>query len=208
MKIVWEIVAVIFSISLFIVVFFSIYMYNQSKNDFINSFKYSSTREIIQAENTIEIFFESLKENVKLLSILPELIEIDEDFTSFLISDLEGKKTLPVYDSDIEKNLLSRFEDFLQTHSKTTMVYFGTKWGGYIEYPIIPIGSDYDPRIRPWYLKAMENPGEVSLTDPYITLFSENPQIGAVVTVNDKDNNIIGVQGINICPFWILNTGG
>ena len=45
--------------------------------------------------------------------------------------------------------------------------------------------ADYDPVIRPWYTKPMENPGEVTILDPYVDMQSGNVMLALGKTLCD-----------------------
>ena len=49
---------------------------------------------------------------------------------------------------------------------KFTYTYFGNIYGSLREYPSVGVDgicSDYDPRVRPWYLRATTGPKNVIL---------------------------------------------
>ena len=56
----------------------------------------------------------------------------------------------------------------------------------------------YDPRERPWYILAKEHPGEVSVTDPYPAVTTDDVNIGIVTPLQDENGTIYGVVGADI----------
>lgn len=55
----------------------------------------------------------------------------------------------------------------------------------------------YDPRTRPWYVKAGDAGGSV-WTEPYIFFSSQKPGITVAAPVTDEDGGIKGVVGVDI----------
>ncbi|TFG80201.1 MAG: hypothetical protein E4H20_11235 [Spirochaetales bacterium] len=84
-------------------------------------------------------------------------------------------------------------------------IYLGTadgrmyEWGsgeGFIDNtPTFP--PDYDPRIRPWYLKGIENDG-FSISEPYRYASIDALGITCVLPVFGGDGILIGVLGLDI----------
>ena len=62
----------------------------------------------------------------------------------------------------IETSMLKHQEDYRLTHGKVNNLYFATKWGGFLTARPTPLSDkarqSYDPRKRPWYKKAVQNP--------------------------------------------------
>lgn len=57
--------------------------------------------------------------------------------------------------------------------------------------------DDYDPRTRPWYNAALENPGEIAWAEPYVFFTSRELGITAS-TVIERDGKVLGVVGADI----------
>lgn len=55
----------------------------------------------------------------------------------------------------------------------------------------------YDPRDRIWFNKALNN-GALSWTDPYVFFSSRKPGITSSMPVYDKNNQLIGVVGVDV----------
>ncbi|XP_070564127.1 VWFA and cache domain-containing protein 1-like [Ptychodera flava] len=49
----------------------------------------------------------------------------------------------------------------------TVMRYIGTEDGVFRQYPGLVINKYYDPTVRPWYLRAKNNKGQITLSAPY-----------------------------------------
>lgn len=57
--------------------------------------------------------------------------------------------------------------------------------------------ESYDPRDRIWFNKALDN-GALSWTDPYVFFSSRKPGITSSMPVYDKDEQLIGVIGVDV----------
>lgn len=64
--------------------------------------------------------------------------------------------------------------------------------------------ADYDPRVRPWYLKA-QSEGKTSFTTPYIDLVTMELVI-ALVTPLEEDGRFIGVMGADTVLDSLVET--
>lgn len=89
------------------------------------------------------------------------------------------------------------FASYLEKHDDVVSLYIGTLEGKMIDPTWDDIPSDYDPRVRPWYIPVAENL-EPSITIPY---FDEEAN-GIVVSlshpiVDDKDR-FVGVISMDI----------
>lgn len=84
-------------------------------------------------------------------------------------------------------------------------IYLGTEdgrmyeWGvgpEFIDYtPTFPPG--YDPRVRPWYITALEKKG-FAVSEPYRYASVDADGITCVLPVRDSEDNLIGVLGLDI----------
>lgn len=57
--------------------------------------------------------------------------------------------------------------------------------------------DNYDPRLRPWYIKATKKNG-IAWTDPYIFFTSKKPGITIAGPVNSKTGKMLGIVGVDI----------
>ena len=58
--------------------------------------------------------------------------------------------------------------------------------------------TKYDPRTRPWYILAKENPGKAVRTTPYTSVTSLDVNIGVVTALLDEQGQVYGAVGIDI----------
>ncbi|MBS5886105.1 MAG: methyl-accepting chemotaxis protein [Clostridium sp.] len=89
------------------------------------------------------------------------------------------------------------FEKTLQSYTKVNddvvSAYIGSEDGKFLLSPYEDMGSDYDPRNREWYKKAINNPSEVIMSEPYEDALNKR----IVVTYSRAVFNDIGeLQGV------------
>ncbi|MCL7747558.1 methyl-accepting chemotaxis protein [Halalkalibacter alkaliphilus] len=92
-------------------------------------------------------------------------------------------------------------EDFLifnEQNENIAVSYLGTNQGEFYAEPFIDVGSDYDPRVRPWYEQASANPGEVIWTEPYLDASSGEYTVTVAKAVIGSSNSILGVIGFDL----------
>ena len=169
-------------------------MKNQLKNDYINS----TTHEIKQVDTTISTFFDTIKENTKMMSQNSLVKKADNTITDYLNNTDDQAKMTPSKNGGLESEIYNEFLMYANTHPRATYVYMGTEDGGYIQWPETAIMKNYDPRKRPFYLSALEKIGEVNVSDPYYFSADQTYGISVVTTVNNEKGDQIGVMGIDV----------
>ncbi|RFU61129.1 methyl-accepting chemotaxis protein [Peribacillus glennii] len=158
----------------------------------------SSEREINQVDNAISMYFESIRENAQLLATNPAVLNADKGVTSY--KNATGGDSIdmtPSRNGKKEKEVFEVFSQFGKTHPNAAYVYMGTVDGGYIQYPEGPTTPGFDPRERPWYTTAMEEPGRVKLTSAYAATGQDGIIVSNVVTI-EQDGKQKGVLGLDV----------
>jgi len=173
------------------------YMYNSLKNDV-----YSNTKsQMLLIDDNFYNIIKQLKEDTELLGNSDEIKKTDQSISAlFNIPNIESNPKYSKQSLGIERTIYNELENYGITHPRTTYVYVGTKWGGYVQWPDGLSASKFDPRERPWYSPALEKPNEVVISNPYISAIdnSNNVIISASTTIKDTSENIVGVMGIDI----------
>ncbi len=77
----------------------------------------------------------------------------------------------------------------------TTLEYLDSAGG--IADEEVDLADTYDPRTRPWYLEASDDPAELAWTDPYVFFTSGQLGITAAQAVT-RDGEVVGVVGADI----------
>lgn len=141
-------------------------------------------------------FFEEVSNDIRQLLLDEDITNPDDTgFTRFL----NVSETTFVY--SIGKNesvIIDKLNDFRLTHPYVNSVYMGRESGAFVRSHPRPRPTEYDPRTRPWYILAMEHPGQVMRTDPYQSVTSPDVNIGIVSAITDKNKTPYGVVGADI----------
>ena len=150
------------------------------------------THSLAQAEKTSLLILNS--SDAQLNQIFQEI--------EALVSSLSQVRTVRKVDVKAMAELF--ITNVMVRHEYIRALYLGTtsgemyEWGvgeGFIDHvPTFP--PDYDPRVRPWYHRAVEE-GGYALTDPYVFASVEALGITAVHPVYDGER-FIGVLGLDL----------
>lgn len=180
-------------IPVFVISSFAIY---KAREAALNNFRDSSTNEIKQIDNAFSIFFQGIAENVAYLADHPLVKDESFNITNFL----EGPGSFQSYvdTGGKEAELFKLYEKFGETHPGLAYVYGGRTDGGYMAWPLATPTSPYDPRSRPWYKKAMEDPSKVGRTNAYYWADDDSTYVGTVKAVTNDRGNVIGVQAMDV----------
>lgn len=196
MKIFIYFVAIILITSIPISLFTYNYMYNLLKDDL-----YANTEsQMVQIDNTISNEIKRLKEDIRFIATSANIKKADESILALSnVPDIElnGKysKQIP----GIESTIYNYLEGYGTTHTQTTYVYLGTKWGGYTRWPDGIRSSTFDPRLRPWYSLALDNPDQSMITAPYVSAVDTSKLLITVSNaVKNESGEIVGAVGIDV----------
>jgi PAS domain S-box-containing protein len=119
----------------------------------------------------------------------------DENFTSFLNAD---ENTFQYDYGELEQHIISIFNGYRTTHPYVHSVYMGRENGSFVRSHPRDKPTRYDPRTRPWYTVAKENPGVVVQTPPFRSVTSPDISIGFVKALVDAAGAVYGVVGTSI----------
>lgn len=154
----------------------------------------SADEGVRKAGGTIEMFLSGVMYNITDLTTLPENSQIHEDMTTFTRPDghLNG---LVHPDDTLGTRLSDLYSRILNNHGAYVDVYLGTEYGGFISGSDIPLPEGFDPRVRPWYEKAVAVE-EATVSDVYQSTTGD-----AVFTVCKSvrhDGRVVGVAGVDV----------
>jgi signal transduction histidine kinase len=119
----------------------------------------------------------------------------DRHFTNFLGAD---EKTFQYNIKPLEQKIIDIFNNYRMTHRYVNSVYMGRENGSFVRSHKRAIPSRYDPRDRPWYILAKQNPRDVMITDAYPSVTTPDVNIGIVKALVDENGLFYGVVGIDI----------
>ncbi|WP_321812284.1 MULTISPECIES: methyl-accepting chemotaxis protein [unclassified Burkholderia] len=157
----------------------------------VNAFVTSSLGRISQADQTLDGTFNEIEQNLTFLSTSPEVLSADQSLTDYLT---HGEMTADGH-GPVETSIFKLFKRFGESHSSIRYVIMGTKWGGFVQWPIENFASgSYDPRVRPWYKLATASPETVVRPAPYLSVGSTGGiSISFARLVKDPQGGILGV---------------
>ncbi|WP_035996013.1 methyl-accepting chemotaxis protein [Paraburkholderia caribensis] len=174
----------------------------------VDEFEQSSHARIVQADESLDVSFKEVEQNLTYLTQTAQLKAADQSITDYLN---HGGQMTPDKNGEIEKSIFAMLKQFGDTHPNMRYLDIGTHWGGYVQWPIESLnGEHYDPRVRPWYQLAMTAPDRVVRPAPYLSAAGSG---GAIIpfarVVKDGKDEILGVlEGdISLDDFARLTSG-
>ena len=119
----------------------------------------------------------------------------DEEFTNFTEANAD---TFQYSIGELEQRIIDILNDYRKTHRYVNSVYMGRENGSFVRSHKRAKPTQYDPRERPWYKLAMENPGSVMRTAPYRSVTTPDVNVGIVTTLIDESGQVYGVLGMDV----------
>nr|WP_295971236.1 methyl-accepting chemotaxis protein [uncultured Bacillus sp.] len=148
------------------------------------------------AEAVKEQIIAGIDENISLLNttidntIQPKIKDVDY-FSETITSQL--------FQEENNQAIRAIFSQYDKSHEEAQSIYVGTETGLFIQEPKVKMADNYDPRKRDWYIKAMENKGEVVVSDPYVSAGTDD----MVITISKMTKDGSGVTAVNIYLSYI-----
>jgi diguanylate cyclase (GGDEF)-like protein len=134
-----------------------------------------------------------MKEEVTFLASLDLIKNANHNLNNYTDYNSDTFKYL---ENDTEKSIEDYFHALKDSHKSTNFIFLGTENGGYMEYPRFTPSDGYDPRVRPWYIDAINHEG-ITISDPYITKISNEMVVSFTKRIENK-GAVIGVVGISV----------
>ena len=163
-------------------------MYNNIYNDFQNQlthidFALSSVIKGVESDLAAIVAADSVRS------------QNDKDFTNFTNAD---PATFQYNIGDEEQAIINIFNNYRITHPYVNSVYMGRENGSFVRSHKRHRPTQYDPRLRPWYILGKENPGKILITDPYRSVTTPDINVAIVTALLDNHGKVFGVTGIDI----------
>ncbi|MDB9822772.1 GAF domain-containing protein [Deltaproteobacteria bacterium] len=152
--------------------------------------------QLIHIDFALTGFFKQVESDLKNI-VITDLVRTrdDGDFTNFL----EAEESAFEYEiGETEQGIINIFNNYKESHAYVNSVYMGRENGSFVRSHKRALPTRYDPRTRPWYVLARENPGKVIKTYPYRSVTTNDVNIGIVTTLIDEQNQVYGVVGMDI----------
>lgn len=80
----------------------------------------------------------------------------------------------------------TKLQMYHKLHPEVSELYIGTESGAMIMATDTKLPSDFDPRKRPWYQKAMATPDQAVISDPYVDVATGNVVVGIAKALPDR----------------------
>ena len=153
----------------------------------------SSSREIHQIGNAMNLFFQGIAQNVELLAMQPEVIS-----TGVNLNKYQEVHTQSVPLGEQDQRVMDMLDRLGKSHPDYAYISYGVGDGGHVSWPAGQVLSNYDPRQRPWYQLAIANPGKTVRTSPYYWAGDDTVLISTVRTVTNQLGHTGGVINIDV----------
>ncbi|MCD6552126.1 HD domain-containing phosphohydrolase [Thermotoga sp.] len=121
------------------------------------------------------------------------VIDHYEDALNFLADhpeDFKNSRTI----LEVLKSIHEHFGDYI------AYPIFATPEGEYFIFPFYNLPADYDPRERPWYRAAVENPYSAVISPLFTHKILGFVTFAMSRAILDENGNLLGVLGIDIVP--------
>ena len=156
----------------------------------VDDFARSSQTRISQADESLDGTFKEVEQNLNYLAQTAQVRSADESLTTYLE---RGGMMTPDANGPVERSIFALLKQFGDTHPNMRYLDVGTRWGGYVQWPIERINDHYDPRVRPWYQLAMTATDRVVRPAPYLSAAGSG---GAIIpfarAIKGPNGDIIG----------------
>ncbi len=151
---------------------------------------------LICSEFSLRTFLDTAKHEVETLASA-ELVRTrqDESFTNFVQADPD---TFAYNIGPLERRIINLFARYRSNLPYINSVYMGRENGSFVRSHLRALPTQYDPRERPWYRLAKENPGRVMRTPPYSSVTTKDVNIGLVKALTDESGQVYGVVGMDV----------
>ena len=112
-----------------------------------------------------------------------------------LLAITENLETL---DDSKRRHMFVAFKDLLG--GAVTSVFMGFADGKFIRAKTTLLPKDYDPRKRPWYLDALQQPPGVldGITAPYLDASTKHPTLTIYHKVLNNSGALVGILGVDV----------
>ncbi|MDD5622750.1 MAG: ATP-binding protein [Actinomycetota bacterium] len=188
---------------LFIIIIASAILTFSLRNDMFRMVRTDYEGQLKHMDITVNNFLGEAHNDVETLSSL-EIVRTrgDSEFTSFLNADEE---TFQYNIGETEEEIIDIFNNFRINHPYINSVYMGRENGSFVRSHKRTAPTKYDPRERPWYVLAKENPSEVVRTEPYRSITTPDINIGVEKALVDENGKVFGVVGMDITLEGLSN---
>jgi len=152
--------------------------------------------ELFHISGKVGALIEETMRDIDLLSSVPAVLDRDDaGFTSFIGAD---ERTFSYRQGPAELGIVALFAAYRASHPGVSAVYMGRENGTFVRSHPRTSPTDYDPRLRPWYMAALASPDRTVVTEPYASVTNDDINIGVVRALTDGTGAPFGVLGIDL----------
>jgi len=159
---------------------------NDARDDFIDS----SNRQIRLVDTAMQLYFESIRQNIDYLVSQPLLRNADGSLKNYSSANSPG-----IAQGALDKQIFDFYAHLANSNSAYSNIIFGNNCGGFVSWPDNPSRANYDPRERPWYKAALSSPGKTLCTDTYYYAHKVGASFAGLI-VRPIRSVVSGLQGI------------
>ena len=158
---------------------------------FVANFQVSSEAQLERMNAFVESFFGTAISSSELLSQSPLLLDNLPTITGYTHTTTDYKpigKDLPPSEREL-------YEEFMRMHEHFpaySLIYVGSKNGGFTQAPDDTLTAGYNPPERGWYVDAVKA-GKTIITEAYV---SDNGEVVTTVATPIRENRGSGVAGV------------
>ncbi len=152
--------------------------------------------QLAQIDITLSNFLRDVEADVATLAADPVVrTREDHEFTNFLQADAA---TFVYRIGAVEQAIIDTFLRYQERHPYANSVYMGRENGAFVRSHQRAAATQYDPRLRPWYQLAANQPDLVIRTAPYRSVTTDDINLGIAKALVDDQNAIFGVVGVDV----------
>jgi methyl-accepting chemotaxis protein len=176
---------------------------SETKQKLKESFIQSTTREIKQVNNTINLYFKEMRKSCKILALNPTMEEAAELYTwrsklnksRDMMTIREKNKMKQLENGSIKSGVRQVFLRFMKSNPDLAYVQLTTEAGDYIQWP--PGSSDNFSKEKVYRL-AVQNKGEIVQTEPRYWGKNKIPIVSVGMAIENIKGEVTGVQSLGI----------
>jgi methyl-accepting chemotaxis protein len=165
-------------------------------NDSVEYSTSSAAGQLEHIDGTIATYMQEALNNTVMMAEDPRAKRVEEIQGNFLDPNMEYPTNDPGPEDPIGRDIRGFYQMILKSHPSYKDCYVGTSKGGFIigGDDLMPAG--YDPRKRPWYKAAADNPGKPVISKAYVSTTGD-----AMVSTGKAvlaDGGVVGVTAMDI----------
>ena len=182
--------------TIFIILAMGVFFYDRLWEERLESIREDMRNQLQHVDFAVNSFFNDVESDINTLAAIDIVrTKDDRDFTNFLNAD---EKTFQYHIHNREQQIIDIFNNYRVTHPYVNSVYMGRENGASVRSHKRERPTRYDPRERPWYVLAKNNPEKVMMTEAYPSLTTSDVNIGVVKALVDEKSNMYGVVGADV----------